>query len=186
MRRPAPIRRCVSTIGSLEPAAFRTLCVLTLFLCLGMVAPGCERAGSHIIFIPLDAYDPYPYLNAEGAASDTAESTLWRARQVVLESELVARYEARAAEYRAFLASSPAADIERKPRPARTVNLARPVNINRADAAELQLLPRVGPAMSARIIGGRPYGSTGDLMRIRGIGPRTMEQLAPLIVVGGE
>lgn len=186
MKSSASIRRCITAFCGFEAAALRAYRFFALFLYLVGTVTGCDSADSHIVFVPLEAYDPYPYLNAEGAASDAATSTLWRARQVVLESELVARYEARAAEYRAFLESHPAAGVERKPRPARTVNLARPVNINRADAAELQLLPRVGPATSARIIAGRPYESAADLMRVRGIGPRTMEQLLPLIVVGSE
>ncbi|MCH8507526.1 MAG: ComEA family DNA-binding protein [Phycisphaerales bacterium] len=57
------------------------------------------------------------------------------------------------------------------------------LNLNTADAAELQLLPRIGPALSARIIEDRdangPFASLEDLQRVRGIGPRTIEIIRP-------
>ena len=57
------------------------------------------------------------------------------------------------------------------------------INLNTADAAELQLLPRIGPALSARIIEDRdangPFESLEDLQRVRGIGPRTVEIIRP-------
>lgn len=57
------------------------------------------------------------------------------------------------------------------------------LNLNTADAAELQLLPRIGPALSARIIEDRdangPFESLEDLQRVRGIGPRTIEIIRP-------
>lgn len=55
------------------------------------------------------------------------------------------------------------------------------IDINTASASELETLPRIGPAMSARIIAGRPYGTPEDLMRVSGIGPSTLERLAPLV-----
>lgn len=64
----------------------------------------------------------------------------------------------------------------------------RPVDVNHATAEELQLLPRVGPTLAARIVEERehngPFRSVSDLTRVRGIGPRTVEQLAPLATVG--
>lgn len=58
---------------------------------------------------------------------------------------------------------------------------AQRININTAGEAELQLLPGIGPALAARIIEDReangPFESVDDLMRIKGIGPRTVARL---------
>lgn len=59
----------------------------------------------------------------------------------------------------------------------------RPVNINQADAAELELLPGIGPSRAQAIIANRPYSSIDDLERVPGIGPATLEQLRPYVVV---
>ena len=55
------------------------------------------------------------------------------------------------------------------------------VNLNTASPAELESLPRIGPAMSKRIIEGRPYRSLEDLDRVKGVGPKLLETLAPLV-----
>ena len=61
------------------------------------------------------------------------------------------------------------------------------ININIAPPAELERLPRIGPAMARRIVAYRerygPFRRPEDLMRVRGIGPKTYERLAPLVVV---
>jgi len=62
-----------------------------------------------------------------------------------------------------------------------------PVNINSASEAELQNLPRIGPAMAARIVLHRqqhgPFQSKDDLMKVKGIGKKTFEKLKDLIVL---
>lgn len=64
------------------------------------------------------------------------------------------------------------------------------VNINTADADTLQKLPRVGPVISARVVEFRSqvgaFGSKEDLLKVRGIGPKTMEMLRTFVVVEGE
>jgi competence protein ComEA len=61
------------------------------------------------------------------------------------------------------------------------------VNLNSADAATLETLPRVGPAMAARIIAWREanggFGSVDDLRDVTGIGERTFAELQPLVTV---
>ncbi len=60
-----------------------------------------------------------------------------------------------------------------------------PTNINTAGFEDLQRLPRVGPAMAARIIAYRQevgrFRRPEDIMEVRGIGERTFEQMAPWI-----
>lgn len=65
------------------------------------------------------------------------------------------------------------------------VDLAvRRIDLNSATPAELELLPRIGPALAARIVEDRqtrgPYRSLEDLDRVRGIGPMTVEKLRGL------
>lgn len=59
------------------------------------------------------------------------------------------------------------------------------VNVNTATAAELETLPRIGPALAGRILEYRelngPFTSLDDLGNVSGIGPATLEQLAPLV-----
>lgn len=61
------------------------------------------------------------------------------------------------------------------------------MNLNRATAAQLERLPRVGPVISKRITTYRkkqgPFKEVGHLQRVNGIGPKTMERLAPLLFV---
>lgn len=55
------------------------------------------------------------------------------------------------------------------------------VNVNTATSEVLQTLPRVGPKLAEKIIEGRPYKSLPDLDAVKGIGPKLLEQLKPLV-----
>ncbi len=59
------------------------------------------------------------------------------------------------------------------------------VDLNTADAATLESLPRIGPAMAQRIIDHRashgPFASADDLLSVSGIGAKTLEALRPLV-----
>lgn len=57
------------------------------------------------------------------------------------------------------------------------------LNLNKASAAELQYIPGVGPAMAKDIIKGRPFESVEDLKKVKGIGPKTYEKIAPRVTV---
>jgi len=70
------------------------------------------------------------------------------------------------------------------------VTLATPsdagiVYINSASASDLETLPRVGPALAARIIAYReengPFVSLEDLDNVSGIGPSILAELAPYV-----
>ncbi len=61
------------------------------------------------------------------------------------------------------------------------------VNLNTADAAALETLPRVGPALSARILAWRDengrFASVEDLLSVSGIGAKTFAGLKDLVTV---
>ena len=61
------------------------------------------------------------------------------------------------------------------------------VNINTASRRELMLLPRIGPKMADRILayreGNGPFRSKEEIMKVKGIGEKTFEDLKELIVV---
>ncbi len=61
------------------------------------------------------------------------------------------------------------------------------MNINTADAAMLQRLPRIGPALAGRIIAYRqeigPFTNINQVVNVRGIGEKTLEKMAPWIYV---
>jgi competence protein ComEA len=56
-----------------------------------------------------------------------------------------------------------------------------PVSLSAGTEAELETLPRIGPAMAARIIAWRtangPFRSLNDLLKVGGIGPKTLAGL---------
>jgi competence protein ComEA len=61
------------------------------------------------------------------------------------------------------------------------------VNVNTATAAELELLPGIGPALAAAIIEYRtsngPFTTVEELMDVPGIGPAKLEQMRALVTV---
>ncbi len=61
------------------------------------------------------------------------------------------------------------------------------LDLNRTDAASLEALPRLGPALASRIVADReangPFLSLDDLRRVPGIGERTIDLIAPHVVV---
>lgn len=61
------------------------------------------------------------------------------------------------------------------------------VNLNSADSAALQTLPRVGPALAKRIIDWRTkngrFTAIEDLLSVTGIGEKTFEQLKALVSI---
>jgi len=61
------------------------------------------------------------------------------------------------------------------------------VDLNTADSAALETLPRVGPAMAERIIAWREanggFRAIEDLMQVSGIGEKTFEAMKGLVTV---
>lgn len=64
------------------------------------------------------------------------------------------------------------------------------IDINRADEAELQRVPGIGPAMAQRIVEWRNehgrFERLDDLLDIRGIGVKTLEKFRPYLEVRKE
>ncbi|MFN8587969.1 MAG: helix-hairpin-helix domain-containing protein [Candidatus Eisenbacteria bacterium] len=62
---------------------------------------------------------------------------------------------------------------------------AGPLDLNRADAGQLDALPGIGPVLAGRIVARRRelgrFASPEDLLSVRGIGPRLFERLRPLV-----
>ena len=61
------------------------------------------------------------------------------------------------------------------------------IDLARADAAALEVLPRVGPALAAAIVAEReraPFCALEELERVRGIGPRTRAGLEAWLELG--
>lgn len=89
--------------------------------------------------------------------------------------------------------SAPTSEASPDPRPVTSepsrapASVGRRINVNGASAAELDLLPGIGPALAGRIITDReangPYRTLDDLDRVSGIGPKTIAKLAPYATV---
>ena len=65
---------------------------------------------------------------------------------------------------------------------------ARQVDVNTADASQLERLPGVGPALARRIVEDREargaFHSLEDLARVRGIGSKTLDGARDYIAIG--
>ena len=61
------------------------------------------------------------------------------------------------------------------------------VNINTADAGQLEKLPQIGPKMALRIVDFRKsngnFKRPQDLMKVKGIGEKVFAKLQPLITI---
>jgi len=87
----------------------------------------------------------------------------------------------------ALAPATPAPGPLPRPSPPAAESIAKRINVNTATQAELELLPRVGPALAKRIMDHRakhgPFKRIADLDAVSGIGPKTLEKLAPLVTV---
>ncbi len=81
---------------------------------------------------------------------------------------------------------SPASAVAQsaRPAPAETEKSdQRRINVNTADQAALESLPGVGPAKARAIVEDRakngPYKTVEELLRVAGIGAKTLEKIRP-------
>jgi competence ComEA-like helix-hairpin-helix protein len=100
----------------------------------------------------------------------------------------VARFEA---QHHAHPARAPVAPATQRARGAATgpelsaLRDGRPIEINRATASELELLPGVGPSLARRLVEARAraggFALERDLLAVRGLGPKTLQKLKPFL-----
>jgi competence ComEA-like helix-hairpin-helix protein len=111
--------------------------------------------------------------------------------------DLVADLERGSAEEQSLESVRPAAtdsataDRSAAGKPARTRRPPEPslrpgaLELDRATAPEWERLPGIGPSLAARIVADRaergPFRSPEGLLRVRGIGPRTLERIRPYL-----
>jgi competence protein ComEA len=83
---------------------------------------------------------------------------------------------------------SPSSEARAESTPSGKAGALSKVDINRASVEELTKLPKVGPAMARRIIEHRttngPFRKVEDLTQVKGIGPKTFDELKDLITAG--
>jgi competence protein ComEA len=60
------------------------------------------------------------------------------------------------------------------------------VNLNTATLTELESIPGIGTVLAKQIVANRPYASVDDLLKIRGIGERSLQGLRTYVKVEGE
>jgi len=60
------------------------------------------------------------------------------------------------------------------------------IDVNNAEWPELALMPNIGEQLAKRIVADRtqrgPFKELEDLLRVRGIGPRTLETMRPFLL----
>jgi len=72
---------------------------------------------------------------------------------------------------------------------ARTADPSGVVNVNTATEAQLTLLPGVGPSKARAILEYRQksrFKSTGDLVKVKGIGRKLLDRIEPYVRVDGQ
>ena len=55
----------------------------------------------------------------------------------------------------------------------------QPVDVNTATLEQLATLPGVGEEIAKKIVKGRPYAKSADLLKVPGIGEKTLEKMKP-------
>ncbi|MBD90096.1 MAG: topoisomerase [Deltaproteobacteria bacterium] len=76
--------------------------------------------------------------------------------------------------------------LDRHPEP--TAAKSKLLNVNTASSDQLQALPGIGPKKADAIVSYRsangPFQQVDDLVQVKGIGPKTLDKLRPLVTVG--
>jgi len=60
------------------------------------------------------------------------------------------------------------------------------LDLNTASKEEFMSINGISPNLAERIIAGRPYKNVDDLLKVKGIGTKTLEKIHPYVVVGKE
>lgn len=67
--------------------------------------------------------------------------------------------------------------------PVQSGKLMPRIDINNAPRETIETLPGVGPKLAQEILTGRPYKTIDDLDKVKGIGPKKLEQLRPRVFI---
>jgi len=150
-------------------AALVAACAL---LALGTVVPRLlERPA------PLRVERPDITASVEGAVAHPGAYGLpWGARVADLVDAAGGVLPGAARELVALAAPLTDGEVVQVPR-ARTDDGDPRLHLNEADADALARLPGIGPALAERIVAARPFATVDDLLRVRGIGPKTLAAL---------
>ncbi len=69
------------------------------------------------------------------------------------------------------------------------ITLGLTLDLNQAQAADLEAIPGLGPVLARRIIAFResqgPFRDRTDLLQVPGIGPKLLEKISPYVVIIG-
>ena len=64
---------------------------------------------------------------------------------------------------------------------------AKPIDVNTADAASLESVPGIGKSLAARMVAFREkngaYQTVDDLLKVQGIGEKSLDKLRPYLTV---
>lgn len=142
-------------------AGFRADAHVAAAACLGV----CLLVGTSLSGM-LSAGPPFPAVGRAAAAADHEGGTPETRRRVPVSPAPAGR---RADATTTGHAASP----------------SRPLDINRADAADLQALPGIGPVLARRIVAHReahgPFRDPADLLHVSGLGATRFARLQGLV-----
>jgi len=86
------------------------------------------------------------------------------------------------------LAAAGAAAAPEAAKPAPAAARSSAVDLNSASEEQLQEVPGIGPSLAKKIVDFRkengPFKSVDDLLKVRGIGEKSLERLRPHLTVG--
>ena len=57
------------------------------------------------------------------------------------------------------------------------------IDLNQANLEQMTSLPGIGQSMAERIVAGRPYHEVEELVRVKGLGGRTLERIRPFLTI---